>query len=72
MTLDYYIVDDPETVSDGITLGSGMIGVFYNGDIEAREIREKLKKVFNKITDHGVGSFWESISQASRRVDYVK
>ena len=46
MSIDYYIINDPETVSHGITLRSAMVGFFYNGDTEARITRERLRKSF--------------------------
>ena len=50
MTIDYYIINDPETVSHGITLRSAMTGFFYNEDTEAWGTRERLRK-FLKVSE---------------------
>lgn len=67
MTLDYYIIYDPETISAGITLRSAMAGVFYNGDkeAEAREDRERLRKAF-RIAEQMKGSDPFASSQTGR------
>ncbi|CUM48469.1 uncharacterized protein AC631_01088 [Debaryomyces fabryi] len=46
MAIDYYIINDPETVANGITLRSAMTGFFYNSDSGARDIRERLRSSF--------------------------
>ena len=42
MTIDYYVISDPETVEHGITLRSAMAGFFYKDITEALSTRVKL------------------------------
>ncbi|CAG89920.2 DEHA2F26576p [Debaryomyces hansenii CBS767] len=43
MSVDYYIISDPETVADGITLRSAIASFFYQTEDGAIETRNKLK-----------------------------
>ena len=44
MPVDYYIINDPETVAHGITLRSAMTGFFYETEDDAIETQNRLKK----------------------------
>ena len=42
MIIDYYVINDPETVEHGITLRSAIAGFFYKDNTEALSTKEKL------------------------------
>ncbi|CUM55537.1 unnamed protein product [Debaryomyces tyrocola] len=44
MSVDYYIISDPETVAHGITLRSAMAGFFYQTEDDAIETQNRLSK----------------------------
>ena len=44
MSVDYYIISDPETVAHGITLRSAMAAFFYQTEDDAIETQNKLRK----------------------------
>ena len=44
MSVDYYIINDPETVANGITLRSAMAGFFYQTEDDAIETQNRSKK----------------------------
>ena len=44
MSVDYYIINDPETVAHGITLKSAMAGFFYQTEDDAIETQNRLKE----------------------------
>ena len=46
MSIDYYIINDPETVEHGITLRSAMAGFFYKNEADAIDTKDRLKKTF--------------------------
>jgi hypothetical protein len=46
MTIDYYVINDPETVAYGITLRSAIAGIFYKNVTEAFDTKVKLEKYF--------------------------
>ena len=46
MIIDYYVINDPETIADGITLRSAIAGFFYNNDEDALKVMESLKEVY--------------------------
>lgn len=39
MPVDYYIINDPETVANGITLRSAMTGFFYETEDDALRLK---------------------------------
>ncbi|KAK6453650.1 uncharacterized protein RJT20DRAFT_3656 [Scheffersomyces xylosifermentans] len=44
MSVNYYEINDPQSVSDGITLRSAIAGFFYNTPDEAEKVKEDLKE----------------------------
>ena len=46
MTIDYYTINDPETVAHGITLRSAIAGFFYKNEADAYDTKGKLVKCF--------------------------
>ncbi|CAG86561.2 DEHA2D00198p [Debaryomyces hansenii CBS767] len=46
MTIDYYIIGDPETVEHGITLRSVIAGFFYKHEADVIDTMGRLKKTF--------------------------
>lgn len=46
MTIDYYAINDPETVAHGITLRSAIAGFFYKNVADAYDTKGKLVKCF--------------------------
>ena len=46
MSIDYYIINDPETVEHGITLRSAIAGFFYKNEADAIDTKGRLKKTF--------------------------
>ena len=44
MTIDYYVIDVPETVVHGITLRSVVAGFFYKKVTDAFETKDKFVK----------------------------
>ncbi|MDN5664434.1 MAG: DUF3698 domain-containing protein, partial [Staphylococcus equorum] len=42
MIIDYYVINDPETVEHGITLRSAIAGFFYKDNTEALSTKEKF------------------------------
>ena len=46
MVIDYYVINDPETIADGITLRSAIAGFFYNNEADALKTMESLKEVY--------------------------
>lgn len=42
MIIDYYVINDPETVEHGITIRSAIAGFFYKDNTEALSTKEKL------------------------------
>lgn len=44
MTIHYYIIDDPETIADGITLRSAIAGFFYKDELDAAQTKQKLTR----------------------------
>ncbi|CUM67603.1 uncharacterized protein PRCAT00005303001 [Priceomyces carsonii] len=45
MVINYYVINDPETVEHGITLRSAIAGFFYEERKEALDTKERLAKV---------------------------
>ncbi|CUM48731.1 unnamed protein product [Debaryomyces tyrocola] len=45
MTIDYYVINDPETVEHGITLRS-IAGFFYKNEADSIDTKGRLKKTF--------------------------
>ena len=46
MSIDYYVINDPETVEHGITLRSAMAGFFYKNEADAIDTKGRLKNTF--------------------------
>ena len=46
MSIDYYVINDPETVEHGITLRSAIAGFFYKNEADAIEAKGRLRKTF--------------------------
>lgn len=46
MTIDYYAINDPETVAHGITLRNAIAGFFYKNVAEAYDTKGKLVECF--------------------------
>ena len=46
MVIDYYVINDPETIADGITLRFAIAGFFYNNEADALKTMESLKEVY--------------------------
>ena len=46
MSIDYYIINDPETVEHGITLRSVIAGFFYKNEADAIDTKGRLMKTF--------------------------
>ncbi|CAG85694.2 DEHA2B16720p [Debaryomyces hansenii CBS767] len=46
MSIDYYIINDPETVEHGITLRSAIAGFFYKNEADAIDTKGRLMKTF--------------------------
>ena len=46
MVIDYYVINDPETIADGITLRFAISGFFYNNEADALKTMESLKEVY--------------------------
>ncbi|CUM51020.1 unnamed protein product [Debaryomyces tyrocola] len=46
MDIDYYVINDPETIADGTTLRSAIAGFFYNNLVDAVKTMESLKEVY--------------------------
>lgn len=46
MTIDYYVIDDPETVANGITLKSAIAGFFYKDVEDALATKDRIAKCF--------------------------
>ena len=46
MVIDYYVINDLETIADGITLRSAIAGFFYNNEADALKTMESLKEVY--------------------------
>ena len=46
ITIDYYAINDPETVAHGITLRSAIAGFFYKNVADAYDTKGKLVKCF--------------------------
>ena len=55
MVINYYIINDPETVEHGITLRSAIAGFFYKPDPDALDTKERLKEVL-KVASKTKGS----------------
>ncbi|CUM53631.1 unnamed protein product [Debaryomyces tyrocola] len=47
MIIDYYIINDPETVKDGITLRSAIAGFFYRSVGDAADTMARLMEIFS-------------------------
>ena len=45
MAINYYVINDPETVEHGITLRSAIAGFFYKPDTEAFATKQRLNEV---------------------------
>lgn len=46
MTIDYYVINDPETVANGITLKSAIAGFFYKDIEDAFATKDKIANCF--------------------------
>ncbi|CUM57513.1 unnamed protein product [Debaryomyces tyrocola] len=46
MSIDYYVINDPETVKHGITLRSAIAGFFCKNEADAIDTKGRLKKTF--------------------------
>jgi len=46
MSIDYYVINDPETVEHGITLRSAIAGFFYKNEADAIDTKGRLMKTF--------------------------
>ncbi|CUM50712.1 unnamed protein product [Debaryomyces fabryi] len=46
MIVDYYVINNPETVENGITLRSAIAGSFYNNVIDAANTKARLMNSF--------------------------
>ena len=46
MTINYYVINDPESVEHGMTLRSAIAGVFYKDEADAIDTKGRLKKTF--------------------------
>ena len=55
MVINYYIINDPETVQHGITLRSAITGFFYKPEPDALDTKERLKEVL-KVASKTKGS----------------
>lgn len=46
MVIEYYIINDPETIADGITLRSAIAGFFYNNEADALKTMSSLRDLY--------------------------
>jgi hypothetical protein len=46
MSIDYYVINDSETVKHGMTLRSAIAGFFYKNEADAIDTKGRLKKTF--------------------------
>ncbi|CUM56121.1 unnamed protein product [Debaryomyces tyrocola] len=67
MVIDYYVINDPETIADGITLRSAIAGFFYNSEEDALKTMESLKEVY-KLRCIEQGSVWKEKDDPLRNV----
>ena len=51
MTIDYYVINNPETVEHGITLRSAIAGFFYNNVADAANTKARLMNSFHVVSN---------------------
>ena len=59
MIIDYYIINDPETVEVGITLRSAIAGFFYKSVGDAADTKARLMEIFSVASSTDVKSIKE-------------
>ena len=59
MIIDYYIIHDPETVENGITLRSAIAGFFYKSVGDAADTKARLMEIFNVANNIDIKSIKE-------------
>lgn len=49
MSIDYYVINDPETVEHGITLRSAIAGFFHKNEADTIDTKSRLMKAFEMV-----------------------
>ncbi|CAG85690.2 DEHA2B16676p [Debaryomyces hansenii CBS767] len=60
MIIDYYVINNPETVENGITLRSAIAGFFYKSVGDAADTKARLMEIFSVASSTDVKSIKES------------
>ena len=59
MIIDYYVINNPETVENGITLRSAIAGFFYKSVGDAADTKARLMEIFSVASSTDVKSIKE-------------
>ena len=59
MIIDYYVINNPETVENGITLRSAIAGFFYKSVGDTADTKARLMKSFDIANNTGIKSIKE-------------
>ena len=54
MIIDYYVINNPETVENGITLRSAIAGFFYKNVADTADTKARLMKSFDVANNTGI------------------
>ncbi|CAR65727.1 DEHA2D19404p [Debaryomyces hansenii CBS767] len=60
MIIDYYVINNPETVENGITLRSAIAGFFYKNVADTADTKARLMKSFDIANNTGIKKLEES------------